>query len=164
LDWYEHATLDSGWVANATPARHFSGRGLKRNQTLWASFVLQTPSMKIFIGGDGGYDNHFAEIGKKFGPIDLAILEQGQYNERWKYIHMLPGEVFKAATDLNAKRLLSVHHSKFALSLHAWDEPLNKLIENSKVCTIPVLTPMIGEQVNLKDTSQVFSHWWVGLK
>lgn len=163
MDWYDHADLDSGWVVNAAPARHFSGRGLKRNQTLWASFVLQAPSLKIFIAGDGGYGNHFAEIGRKYGPIDLAIVEQGQYNQRWRYIHMLPSEVLKAADDLRAKRLMPVHNSKFALSVHTWDEPLAKLVESSSERRISVVTPMIGEPVNLKDTTQVFSHWWLGL-
>lgn len=164
LDWHQQATLDSGWVVNATPARHFSGRGFKRNQTLWASFVLQTPTLKLFIGGDGGYDKHFAEIGQQYGPFDLALLEQGQYDKRWRYIHLLPSEVFQAATDLNTKRLMTVHHAKFALGNHPWHEPLNQLIENSQLHHIPVLTPMIGEPVNLNDTTQQFSHWWVGLE
>ncbi len=163
LDWDEHSTLDHGWAVDATPARHFSGRGLKRNQTLWVSFVLQTPTMKIFIGGDGGYGKHFAEIGEKYGPFDLTILEQGQFNTRWRYIHMMPDEVFKAAHDLKAKRLMPVHNSKFALSVHPWDEPLKKLVENSKVFPIQIITPMIGEPINLKDTTQVFSHWWKNL-
>jgi L-ascorbate metabolism protein UlaG (beta-lactamase superfamily) len=77
LDWNEQITLDSGFIAYAVPARHFSGRTLKRNKTLWASFVLQTPPMKIFISGDGGYDNHCAETGKTIGPTDLAILDSG---------------------------------------------------------------------------------------
>jgi L-ascorbate metabolism protein UlaG (beta-lactamase superfamily) len=163
MDWNEHITLDSGFVADATPARHFSGRGLKRNQSLWLSFVLQTPTMKIFIGGDGGYDKHFAEIGKTFGPIDLAILENGQYNKNWRYIHMLPEEITKAFNGLNAKRLFTVHNSKFALGNHPWNEPLIKVSANSKAQNIPLITPMIGEQVNLKDSTQKFSEWWVGI-
>jgi L-ascorbate metabolism protein UlaG (beta-lactamase superfamily) len=163
MDWNESVTLDSGFVANAVPARHFSGRGFKRGQTLWAAFVFQTPTRKIFIGGDGGYDNHFAEIGKKFGPIDLAILENGQYNKNWKYIHLLPADLLKAFADLNARRLLAVHSSKFALANHAWDEPLTKLAVSSKQLHIPLITPMIGEQVNLNDSNQVFSEWWKGI-
>ncbi len=164
LDWNEQAVLDSGFTVNALPARHFTGRGFKRNQTLWVSYVLQTPTMKIFIGGDGGYDKHFAEIGKKFGPIDVAILENGQYNENWKYIHMLPGEQVKAFRDLQAKRLFPVHSSKFALSVHPWDEPLKKISAAAKESHIPLITPLIGEQVNLKDTSQQFTEWWEGVE
>lgn len=31
--------------------------------------------MNFYLGGDGGYDKHFAEIGEKYGPFDLAILK-----------------------------------------------------------------------------------------
>lgn len=163
LDWNEQSTIDNGFTVNALPARHFTGRGFKRNQTLWVSYLLQTPSMKIFIGGDGGYDKHFAEIGRKFGPIDLAILENGQYNKNWKYIHLLPADLLKAFKDLNAKRLFPVHSSKFALSIHPWDEPLIKLSESAKQLDIRLVTPMIGEQVNLKDSTQQFTEWWKGI-
>lgn len=160
LDWNENVTLDSGFVAHATPARHFSGRGFKRNQTLWTSFVVETPTMKIFMGGDGGYDSHFAEIGKTFGPIDLAILENGQYDKNWRYIHTMPDELPQAFKDLQAKRLMTVHNSKFALGNHAWDEPLIKVSAHCKEQNIPLITPMIGEQVNLKDSTQKFTEWW----
>ena len=72
-DWFELIKLEDGFTVNTTPARHFSGRSTKPNQSLWASFVLKTPSAQIFIGGDGGYDEHFAEIGEKFGGFDLVI-------------------------------------------------------------------------------------------
>lgn len=164
LDWYEQTTLDNGFNLNATPARHFSNRGLKRNKTLWISFVLQTPTLKIFIGGDGGYDKHFEEIGEKFGPFDLAILEQGQYNERWKYIHLLPNQVLNAAKELKANRIFPVHNSKFALSIHPWDEPLEQIIKNNENFQLTIITPMIGEKVRLKDSTQKFSYWWKGLR
>jgi L-ascorbate metabolism protein UlaG (beta-lactamase superfamily) len=162
-DWNEQIILDNGFVVNTVPARHFSGRGLKRNQSLWTSFVLQTPTMKIFIGGDSGYDKHFEEIGIAFGPFDLVILENGQYDKSWKYIHMMPEEVLKAAKELNAKKLLAVHSSKFTIANHAWDEPLSKIRELNKNFGIPLITPMIGEGVDLKDDSQVFTEWWKGI-
>jgi L-ascorbate metabolism protein UlaG (beta-lactamase superfamily) len=160
MDWNEKVLADSGFVVNAVPARHFSGRGLKRNQTLWVSFAFKTPSMNIYIGGDGGYDTHFSEIGRKFGPFDLAILENGQYNKNWRYIHQLPEDVLKSFKDLNAKRLFPVHSSKFALAIHPWDEPLVMLAKNSKEAGIQLITPMIGELVYLKDNNQKFFPWW----
>lgn len=163
-DWYEKVNLGGGFTINTTPARHFSGRGPKANQSLWASFVLQTPSIRIFIGGDGGYDEHFAEIGEKFGGFDLAILENGQYNTSWKYIHLMPNEVLQAAKDLKAKRLFPVHSSKFALANHAWDAPLRAISEFNKTVKQPLITPIIGEEVHLKDSTQIFQEWWVGLK
>lgn len=163
-DWDETIDLGNGFFIYTTPARHFSGRGFTRNNTLWMSYVFQSPTMKIFIGGDGGYDTHFAEIGKKFGPIDLAILEDGQYDLKWKYIHLLPAEVLQAAKDLHAKRLFPVHSSKFVLANHPWDEPLIKITELNQSSKIPLVTPMIGEFVNLNDEKQVFTSWWVGVK
>ena len=63
------------------------------------SYVLQTPTAKIYIGGDSGYDSHFEAIGNEHGPIDLAILDNGQYDVAWRFIHMLPDEVLKAAPE-----------------------------------------------------------------
>ncbi len=163
LDWYEFSEPDEGFRFTATPARHFSGRGLHHKRTLWASFVLQTPSLKIFIGGDGGYDTHFAEIGLKFGSFDLAILENGQYSPNWKYIHMMPEQTLQAANDLQAKRLLPVHNSKFALANHAWNEPLKRITELNAAYNLLLVTPMLGEKVNLNDDSQSFSNWWEGV-
>jgi L-ascorbate metabolism protein UlaG (beta-lactamase superfamily) len=163
-DWYEEAVLDSGFSVNTAPTRHFSGRGLTRNQSLWTAFVLRTPTMKIYIGGDSGYDRHFADAGEKYGPFDLAILENGQSNPYWKYIHLSPEEVLKSAKDLRAKSVLPVHSSKFALALHDWDEPLKKITELNRNNDFRLLTPMIGETVDLKDSTQQFSQWWIGLK
>lgn len=163
-DWHDTIELDNDFTVFVTPARHFSGRGFTRNTTLWCSYVLQTPSMRIFIGGDSGYDTHFADIGDKFGPFDLAILENGQYNVAWQFIHALPDEVLKAAQDIKAKRLFPVHSSKFAMANHPWDEPLKKISELSEASGLPLVTPMIGEPVYLKDTDQQFIQWWDGIK
>jgi L-ascorbate metabolism protein UlaG (beta-lactamase superfamily) len=162
-DWHTKIDLGEGFSAHTSPARHFSGRGFSRNRALWTSFVLQTPTQKIYIGGDSGYDTHFAEIGKSHGGFDLAILENGQYDKNWKYIHMMPEEVVQAAKDLNAKRLFPVHSSKFALANHAWDEPLNRVSTEAEKQNFPIITPIIGEKVNLKDSTQVFRQWWMGL-
>lgn len=163
-DWYESIQLDDGFQIHVTPARHFSGRGFKRNQALWASFVFVTPTTNIYIGGDSGYDKHFLEIGEKYGPFDLAILENGQYDKNWKYIHLMPGEHIKAANDLKVKTIFPVHSGKFTLGNHDWDEPLTKIVEYQGQDDLRILTPMIGEQVNLNDTNQQFTHWWRDVK
>ena len=159
-DWFESEVLEKGFKVTATPARHFSGRGFKHKRTLWSSFVLETPTQKIFIGGDGGYDEHFAEIGEKFGGFDLAILENGQYNKNWKYIHMSPDQTLQASIDLRAKRLFPVHNSKFALAYHTWDEPLKIITSLNEEIKRPLITPRIGEPVWLKNPEQKFSQWW----
>ncbi|MBJ2125031.1 MBL fold metallo-hydrolase [Flavobacterium sp. IB48] len=164
-DWYSKIELDENLTIHTTPSRHFSGRGFKRCNTLWTSFVLESKDFKMYLGGDSGYDKHFAEIGEKYGPFDIALIDNGQYNESWKYIHNLPQDVIKAMKDLKTKRVFPVHSSKFSLSLHAWDEPLKKVTELNSLSEnpIPLITPMIGEIVELKNDKQEFKQWWKGV-
>lgn len=158
-DWNDSVSIEKDFTIHTLPARHKSGRGFKQNQTLWASFLINSPSLKVFYSGDGGYDTHFAEIGKKFGPIDIAIMENGQYNKAWHYIHMLPEETLMAGRDLKAKSLVPVHNSKFALARHTWNEPLSELTRLNEKYQIPLITPIIGEIV-IFDTTKVFKQWW----
>ena len=159
-DWYSSFKFSDDIKVHLTPARHFSGRGFNRNKTLWTSFALITPNFKLFLGGDSGYDTHFKEIGEKYGPFDMAVLENGQYDINWKYIHMLPGEQIKAANDLNAKRVFPVHCGKFTLANHDWNEPLKKITEMSSKTGIKVMTPMIGEKLYFDHSLQQFGNWW----
>lgn len=158
-DWDETIIADEGFTIHTVSARHFSGRGFKRNQSLWMSFILQSPSLNIFIGGDSGYDAHFKTAGEKFGPFDWAILECGQYHEYWKYIHMMPEEVVRAAKDLGAKHLLPVHWAKFSLALHSWSDPINRVIKEAALQNQPIAHPMIGEKINLNSLDS-FTRWW----
>ena len=152
LDWDESTVIDSVLKFTAQPARHFSGRGLKRNQTFWSSFVLKTPTHNLFLGGDSGYDTHFKTIGQKYGPFDLAMLECGQYNEFWKYIHTMPEQTALAATDLRAKALLPVHWSKFRLALHPWREPIERVTKAAKKLNMPLVRVRIGQPIVLVET------------
>jgi L-ascorbate metabolism protein UlaG (beta-lactamase superfamily) len=163
-DWNTHTALRDGFSVHTKPARHFSGRGFTRNQSLWSSFVLKTPTQKIYIGGDSGYDTHFKTIGEEHGPFDLALLECGQYNKNWRHIHMMPEETVQASIDLKARRLMPVHWGKFALSMHDWNEPITRASAEAKRINHPLVTPQIGEPVWLKDGSQQFSNWWEQLK
>ncbi|MFC5269158.1 MBL fold metallo-hydrolase [Adhaeribacter terreus] len=158
LDWWE-ATSFENLKLTATPARHFSGRGLSRGKSLWASYVLETPEHKIYIGGDSGYDSHFKAISEKFGPMDIAILETGQYNKNWPYIHMMPEQTVQAAQDLHAKVLFPVHLGKFALALHDWDEPLHRVVKAAAENQVKITTPIIGEPIIL-DQQYPDKQWW----
>ncbi|MFN8415462.1 MAG: MBL fold metallo-hydrolase [Cytophagaceae bacterium] len=157
--WQDSLTLKNDVKITALPARHFSGRTFKRNTTLWCSYMVQTDDYKMYVGGDSGYDTHFAEIGNQFGPIDFALLENGQYNEMWHYIHMLPQETVQAALDVKAKRVFPVHNSKFALAMHPWNEPMDS-VGTLATDKLNLVTPKIGEPVYLKDTTQKFTQWW----
>ena len=161
LDWWEVSQPDTELKIAATPARHFSGRGIfDRNITLWASYVLQTSKHSIYIGGDSGYDTHFKEIGEKYGPFDLVFLESGQYHEFWKYIHMMPEETVQATADLRGKVLLPVHWGKFTLALHTWDDPIKRVMKKAEELNVKVTTPIIGEAVII-DSIYPDKQWWI---
>lgn len=159
LAWGEE-TIANGLKFIAAPARHFTGRGFKRNQTLWSAFILQASQHKLYLGGDSGYDTHFKQAGEQYGPFDLAILECGQYNANWPLIHMFPEQTVQAAKDLNAKALLPVHWAKFTLALHAWNEPAIRVSKKAKEENFKITTPLLGEQVIL-DESYPSKEWWI---
>lgn len=159
LDWWETGRITNDIEVTATPARHFSGRGLKRGGSLWCSFVLRLFGYTIFIGGDSGYDEHFKEIGEKFSGFDLAILECGQYNTSWPFIHMMPEETVQASIDLKAKWLLPVHWGKFALANHPWNEPVARAVKKAAELKVNITTPVIGEPVIINESYPVKS-WW----
>ena len=163
-DWYDTITLQEGFSVHVLPARHFSGRFLTRNKTLWVGFSLITPTRNVFISGDSGYGPHFAEIGRRFGGFDLAILENGQYDSRWPYSHMIPKETARAAIELGAKALIPDHSGKFAMARHPWNEPLKRLAEASQSQPYRFITPVIGEPVFLDDEKQSFAAWWEGVE
>jgi L-ascorbate metabolism protein UlaG (beta-lactamase superfamily) len=101
-------------------------------------------------------------VGEEHGPFDLVILENGQYNQDWKYIHMMPEEVVQAAVDLRAKWLFPVHWSKFKLALHDWDEPMNRVFKEAERKNVSLVHPMIGEEINLKELKKSVA-WWTDL-
>ena len=164
-DWDETLNIDENYFIHTATAKHGSGRFEWTDNTLWLSFIIEAPTFKVYVGGDSGYDVHFAEIGGKFGSIDLAILDNGQYGqEEFGYtIHMSPKYALQASQDLKAKRLFPVHSSKFVLSRHPWDEPLVRITELSKETQTSLITPMIGELVRLNDNTQTFTEWWKGI-
>lgn len=160
MDWWEKKEINPGTSLTATPARHFSGRGLlRRDSSLWSSFVYENNGRKIYIGGDSGYGPHFKEIGKKYGPFDIAILESGQYNVQWPNIHMNPEEAVQAGADLGAKVIMPVHWGKFALAFHPWNEPPARAVKAAAEKSMRITLPRIGEQVIL-DVSYPDAHWW----
>jgi L-ascorbate metabolism protein UlaG (beta-lactamase superfamily) len=118
--------------------------------------------MRLYLGGDSGYNHHFKSIGEQYGPFDMALLECGQYNTMWPLIHMMPEETVQAALDLNAKVLMPVHWGKFSLALHSWKEPINRLLEASKDKPMIITTPKIGEAV-IPGQLYPRDKWWVSV-
>lgn len=159
-DWYESVNLEDSLTIHVLPARHFSGRGLNANKTLWASFMFVTPDKKIFYSGDSGYGPHFKKIGEQFGPIDLAIMENGQYDTGWQNIHMLPEETANAAVDVKTKVMLPGHAGRFAMANHAWYDPWLRITAASKDKPYQLLAPEMGEVVDINNPRLFSGTWW----
>ncbi|MBG0776753.1 MAG: MBL fold metallo-hydrolase [Desulfovibrionaceae bacterium] len=164
-DWDEAVRLERGapddaLTVHVLTARHFSGRWLDRNKTLWASFALLTPKRSVFYSGDSGYGPHFKELGERFGGFDVALLDSGQYADAWPGVHMAPERSAQAAVDLRARAALPSHAGKFSIAFHSWDDPFRRFVAASRDKPYRLLTPRIGEVVDLADERQSFSRWW----
>lgn len=158
LDWWQMAQLGEIELV-ATPARHFSGRGISdRNKTQWASWVIKGEKNNIYFSGDGGYASHFTQIGEKYGPFDFAMVECGQYNELWSQIHMTPEETVQASLDVDAKLMMPIHWGAFKLAPHDWKDPIERVIKASNIKDVRLVTPTIGKRFSLGNA--VEERWW----
>ncbi|HBO4518085.1 TPA: hydrolase, partial [Pseudomonas aeruginosa] len=159
LDWWQGIEA-GGLRLTATPAQHFSGRGLHDgNRTLWCSWVIESAELKLFFSGDSGYFDGFAEIGRRYGPFDLTMLETGAYNEHWPYVHMHPQQTLQAHRDLGGRWLLPIHNGTFDLAMHAWYEPFERILELATEHGVRVSTPMMGERIDLQ-APHAGRRWW----
>lgn len=159
LSWWE-STSYSEVEFISTPARHFSGRGLfDRNTTLWCSWVIKGKEQSVYFSGDSGYQKDFKEIGNKFGPFDLSLLECGQYNSDWGLIHMSPEESVQAGLDTKTKLAMPIHWGAFNLSVHSWYEPVERFANRANETGLNYFTPMIGQRTVIsKETTSL--EWW----
>lgn len=150
---------DEGVDIIMTPARHFSGRMSGGHfATLWGSWVVKSPTLSVFINGDSGYGRHYAEIGQRYGPFDIALVESGGYDEDWAEIHLFPEETVQATLNLRASLLMPTHWGRFDLAHHRWQEPIERLLQAAHQYQVRVTTPMIGEVFTLDAPPE--HAWW----
>ncbi len=159
VSWGDSVNIQNDIILTSTPAQHFSGRRHKKNKTLWSSYVLKLDEYKIFIGGDGGYNKHFKDIGTQHGPFDLVILENGQYSPYWPSSHCYPEQTAQAAIDLKAEMILPVHWAKFSATYHPWNEPIERLLPIADSLGISITVPRIGEPYTIGDKPKR-NIWW----
>ena len=163
LDWWQGTTI-GGLQLVATPAQHFSGRGLSDgNSTLWASWVLiagqGADQVRVFFSGDTGYFDGFKAIGERFGPFDLTLIETGAYNADWPDIHMHPEESLQAHLDVQGRHLFPIHNGTFDLSLHPWVEPFERITALAAAAQVPLVAPIMGERLDTRAPA-LSTHWW----
>lgn len=165
MDWWERRMLGPLTIV-ATPARHYSSRGLLDYQkNLWASWAVIGPTHRVYYSGDSGYSKAFAQVGQRHGPFDLAIVKVGSYGpgDYWHDIHMPPEEAIQAQLDIGAQRMLPVHWATFNLAHHAWDEPIRRTVSAARAKGVTLLTPRVGEIVQ-HDQPVVNVPWWTAVR
>jgi L-ascorbate metabolism protein UlaG (beta-lactamase superfamily) len=158
LDWWEEARVDTLRIV-ATPARHFSGRSITRNRTLWAGLAIIGPSHRVFFSGDTAMFPELAEIGSKLGPFDVTMLDAGAYNARWRDVHLGPEQAVQAHLMLRGRLLIPAHWGTFALSIHGWTEPIERVLVAAASAGARVAAPRPGESVEPSAPPSLV-RWW----
>ena len=173
LDWTQSVDVAGGMLRDAGaglkitawPSRHFSGRGiLDRFHTLWGSFVLEGPKHRVFYGADSGYWDGFAEIASHYDGFDLTMLEIGAFHPLWKAIHLGPDGAARAYADMGgpekAGLLMPIHWGLFNLALHAWREPIQRIIELACQQGMKLWSPTPGVPSEVEPGQELWSDWW----
>jgi L-ascorbate metabolism protein UlaG (beta-lactamase superfamily) len=128
MDWYDEIKVNEDLKVTLVPAVHWSKRSLTdTNKTLWGNFLIEYKNKKIFFACDTGYGNVYKDLGKKYGPIDLSMINIGAYDFRPMFekstYHTTPEEALNIAQDLKSKKVLGTHWGTFVLSLEPIMEP-----------------------------------------
>jgi L-ascorbate metabolism protein UlaG (beta-lactamase superfamily) len=130
LDWWQSAGIAPGVTVTAVLARHKSGRGLfDQDHRLWCGFVVQGPSGSVYFAGDTGWGSHFAEIGRRFPNLRLALLPIGGFKPRWYQHeqHLGPADAVAAHRTLSAATSVPIHFGTFPNGDDAETEPVTTL-------------------------------------
>jgi L-ascorbate metabolism protein UlaG (beta-lactamase superfamily) len=163
LDWTQGVSVADGRLEiTAVPSRHFSGRGMfNRFETLWSSFVLKGKKHTVYFGADSGWWEGFAEIGAAYGPFDLTMLEIGAFHTLWQGIHLGPDGAARAFEALGgAGLMMPIHWGLFDLALHAWREPMERMLEVAEARGIRLWAPEPGRPTEVVAGVEVRSDWW----
>ena len=150
LEWWQEAELRGVRIVS-TPSRHYSGRGLTdKNSTLWTSWSVIGSKHRFYVSGDTGYSDHFARIGERFGPFDMAFMKIGAYGPGapWLDIHMSPEDAVRAHRAIRGRRMFPVHWGTFNLAFHDWNEPVRRTVAAAAANQVELVTPRVGEMVD----------------
>ena len=160
LDWWQETKLDNAITLAATPAQHFSGRGLfSRNTSLWASWVIHGKKNRIYFSGDTGMFDSFKDIGKRYGPFDYTLMHVGAYSDEWPKVHMTPEEAVQAHIDIGGKVFVPIHWGTFRLAFHDWSDPAERLYKEANGKHLSYVIPIAGQSFHNPQLPPV-TPWW----
>jgi L-ascorbate metabolism protein UlaG (beta-lactamase superfamily) len=162
LEWWQDTKVGNLTIA-CTPARHASGRMLIDNdKKLWAGFALIGQSHRVYYSGDTGLFPAMREIGARFGPFDLSMIEVGQYNHAWPDWHIGPEQAVRAHQMVRGRVLLPVHWGLFRLAYHGWTEPIERVLVAAARDGVSVMAPRPGQSQE-PAASRLVERWWPAL-
>lgn len=173
LDWWEHHQVTSRDGAHtldvvSTPSRHASGRQvLDQMATLWTSYALKGPAHRVFFSGDTGLTPAFKEIGEKYGPFDVVMVEVGAYNQDWPDWHMGPEQALIVHEWTRGKLFMPIHWGLWNLAAHGWTEPVERVLAATKDRPdVRLFVPKPGQSLEVTDdviaaaTPASVERWW----
>lgn len=158
LAWEESASVGNLQIT-LVRGKHYSSRlRYDRNKTLWGGFVLRGAKHSAYFSGDCGYDGSFKQIGQKYGPFDLTMIEMGASNLRWRDSHLSPEEAIQAHLDVRGRVMLPVHWGAYDLAMRPWNFFIEATYKEAITRGVQMITPVQGEPC-VPDTA-VTTPWW----
>jgi L-ascorbate metabolism protein UlaG (beta-lactamase superfamily) len=159
LDWWQSAPVGTLQIV-ATPSRHHSGRlSPQSDLRLWTGYAFVGERHRVWYSGDTGFSSALAEIGKRFGPFDVTLIEAGQYDAAWPDWHLGPEQAVEASRLVGGKKMIPVHWGLLQLAHHSWTEPAERVLAAAACRGVEVIVPRPGESV--EPTAEVtLNRWW----
>ncbi|MDP1829282.1 MAG: MBL fold metallo-hydrolase [Archangium sp.] len=159
VDWWDSTKLGALEIIS-TPVRHASGRHVfDKDATLWSGYALLGPAHRAYFSGDTGLFTALQDIGEKFGPFDVTMLEVGQYHRAWPDWHMGPEQAVTAHQLLRGKVFVPMHWGLVTLAYHSWTEPIERTVTASSQTAVQLVTPRPGQSFEPGVPTE-YARWW----
>jgi L-ascorbate metabolism protein UlaG (beta-lactamase superfamily) len=159
LDWWETTKVGEVEVV-CLPARHASGRQvLDKDATLWAGYGIIGAKHRAYYSGDTGLFPAMRQIGEKYGPFDVTMIESGQYHAGWPDWHIGPEQAVRAHQLVRGKLMVPVHWGLFTLAYHAWTEPPERVWHEAQRLEANLSIPEPGQALDPAAPPPV-TRWW----
>lgn len=159
VDWWDRTPIGDLEIV-CTPARHASGRQVyDQNATLWAGYAFIGPEHRVYFSGDTGLFSAMKRIGEELGPFDLAMIEDGAYDQAWPDWHIGPEQAVLAHQIVRGKVFFGIHWGLFNLAAHGWTEPIERTIVAAEAADIDLVVPKPGQSFE-PEVGLPLERWW----